>query len=415
MFADTNRPVPAAIDGRRWSVRPSNGLTGGANTRRAELFAPFIDTPTARFIRNHELMHARITPQVEPGAVAKKHGCTFEALQWSEDMRVDRALARRGLVPDGAIADDEADVIAGNCGKDPRLAAGAIMANWDCAGPRERITAALGRLGWTDEALSILESRLERIIDGALAAAAPRRRRRGAPDAMVSAKGFTKFTVPLARLFDAEFPPGGDDGIGNGKPNPIVERIPGMAAWAPIADIRKLPLPNTVRPRRPVGRRFSDTGVIPTALHRLPVDGTVFGTRRRAKGGTILCDASGSMHYSDEDIARILREAPAATVAFYAGAKTSYRKGYGRIIIGASNGRAATVDDILGSLPGQHNLIDGPALRWLARQPAPRVWVSDEGVGGLGDFGRGGLCHAECLAICRAADIKIVRHIGLLK
>lgn len=413
---DTNRPVPAAIDGRRWIVQPSGGLTGGTNTRKAELFAPLLDTPTARFIRNHELMHARITPRVDPAAVAKKHGCTFEAMQWAEDWRVEKALERRGLIPADAITDAEADLIAGNCGPDPRLAAGALLANWDCGGAFGRLCDALIRAGWKPEAVDTLCERIDRIIDGATASLSRRRRgRRPAENPLESHKGFTKITVPLARLFDAEFPPGGGDETSKGKPNPEVERIPGLAAWAPIADIRKLALPNQVRPRRPIGRRFSDTGVIPSAVHRLPSDGSIFATRRRAKGGTILCDASGSMHYSDDDISRIVREAPAATIAFYAGEKTGRGKGYGRIAIGAANGRAANVHDILRAMPGGHNLIDAPALRWLARQPEPRVWVSDEGVGGLADFGRGGPAHMECLAICRAANIRIVRSIDALK
>lgn len=420
---DMNRPVPAAIDGRRWVVAGSGGLSGATNTRRAELFAPLVDTPTARFVRNHELMHARITPHVDPSAVAKKNGCTFEALQWSEDWRVEKALARRGLIPPDAISDAEADLIAANVGMDPRLAAGAILSNWDChgrhgfcGGPRDRIQDAMVRAGWKPEALGRIIDKVEWIIDGAMAAAFPRRRRgrRPAVHPIETSKGFAKITIPMARMFDAEFPPGGETTDGSGRPNPVVDRIPGMSQWAPIADIRKLPMPNHVRPRRPVGRRFSDAGVIPSAVHRMPVDGSIFGTKRRAKGGTILCDASGSMNYDDADVSRILREAPAATVAFYAGAKRG-KASFGRIIIGASNGRAAAVDDVMRALPGGHNLIDAPALRWLARQPAPRVWVSDEGVGGMSDFGTGGVAHAECLAICRAAGIRIVPHIDALK
>jgi hypothetical protein len=31
------------------------------------------------------------------------------------------------------------------------------------------------------------------------------------------------------------------------------------------------------------------------------------------------------------------------------------------------------------------NVVDGPALQWLSQQKAPRVWVSDGDVTGLGD------------------------------
>ena len=34
---------------------------------------------------------------------------------------------------------------------------------------------------------------------------------------------------------------------------------------------------------------------------------------------------------------------------------------------------------------GIGNIVDGPALRWLAAQPEPRVWVCDGVVTGCGD------------------------------
>ena len=34
---------------------------------------------------------------------------------------------------------------------------------------------------------------------------------------------------------------------------------------------------------------------------------------------------------------------------------------------------------------GCGNVVDGPALEWLERQPRPRVWLSDGGVTGVDD------------------------------
>jgi hypothetical protein len=415
---DSNRPVPAAIDGRKWTVRGTSGLSGATSTRRAELFAPLVDTPTARLIRNHELVHAKITPQIDPATACKRYGCTFEALQWSEDWRVSEAMNRRDLAPDGAIDEREADTIAAAAGRDARIAAGAIMANWATVGPRENVEEALVRAGWTWDEVDALRAQVESCILGAMAGAGrSRRRRRGrssAPPLMERSTGFSKITVPLARLFDAAFPPGQPPRGRNGDPGSIVDRIKGQTIWAPVADIVKLPMPRAVKPRRPLGRRFSDAGVVPSAVHRLPTDGAIFTTKRRARGGTILCDASGSMNYCDDDIERIIRDAPAAKIAFYAGTPRG-RGAYGRIVIAADRGRAATVAAVHDALPGGNNLIDGPALRWLARQPAPRFWVSDEEVGGMGDYGKHGVAHAECMQICAAAGIKVVPSIDCLK
>jgi len=42
------------------------------------------------------------------------------------------------------------------------------------------------------------------------------------------------------------------------------------------------------------------------------------------------------------------------------------------------------------ALRGRHgsgNVVDGPALAWLARQPRPRIWFCDGAVTGIGDHG----------------------------
>jgi hypothetical protein len=219
-------------------------------------------------------------------------------------------------------------------------------------------------------------------------------------------------------MFDLEFPPvpppGRERADGEGRAvESKLRTIKGEGQWGTLAEVRRPDLTRTVRPRRPVGRRFSDVGVIPTAIHRLTTDGSVFGVKRRVKGGTVLCDASGSMHYSDADIERLLTEAPGSTIAFYS-ARGAWDP-TGRIVIGAQAGKACTVEEVKRNLPGQDNLIDGPALRWLARQPGPRFWITDGGVGGMSDFGKGGPCWAECEAICRAAGITIVPRVEALR
>ena len=421
---DSNRPVPAAIDGRKWSVAPAPGdLAGATDTRGAKLFAPVTDTPTGRMVRNHELAHARITPAMAAGTLCKRHGVTMEALQWSEDSRISTFLDNHDLVDRDALTDDESMSIARLCASSERSIAGAMLVNFDLPAQRERIEAALESCGVPRDDLSAIYERVDTMREAAARGArGPRRAGRRRPWSKIYAarEGFRLFTIPLAKRFDMEFPPAGADGeVKRRDPadratDRKVKAVKGRGAWADLRDIHRPRLDRTVRPRRAPCRRFSDSGVIPSAVHRLPTDGAIFAAKRRSKGGTVLCDASGSMSYSDSDIERLLQEAPGSTVAFYSGSNGGGAP-HGRIVIGADRGRAATVADVMSALPGNENLIDGPALRWLARQPAPRFWITDEGVGGVNDFGVGGPCHAECIAICRAANIKIVPRVESLR
>jgi hypothetical protein len=53
---------------------------------------------------------------------------------------------------------------------------------------------------------------------------------------------------------------------------------------------------------------------------------------------------------------------------------------------------------------GRGNVIDGPALRWLASQPGPRIWISDGRVTGVRDRSSLDLV-VEAMGICRRNQI----------
>jgi len=57
------------------------------------------------------------------------------------------------------------------------------------------------------------------------------------------------------------------------------------------------------------------------------------------------------------------------------------------------------------------NIVDVPALQWLARQPAPRLWISDGRVTGVGDR-RDRAIDERVRAICRAGRIERVPDVG---
>ncbi len=122
-------------------------------------------------------------------------------------------------------------------------------------------------------------------------------------------------------------------------------------------------------------------GSVVTAVHRMPIDGAIFRRPIRHRGGTILIDTSGSMRLSSEEIDRLVRVAGGATmVAMYSGDGDE-----GELRIIAKDGRRAVGMHL--DPYGQGNIVDLPALEWLAEQAMPRIWVSDGSVSGCGDRG----------------------------
>jgi hypothetical protein len=141
--------------------------------------------------------------------------------------------------------------------------------------------------------------------------------------------------------------------------------------------------------------RFPHRALIPAA------DGRAFGLKRRVHGGTILIDCSGSMNLTTDRLTSLVLRAPGATVALYAGLPGAES---GLLMVIATNGHFAEIEEATSRFGGG-NIIDGPALRWLSRQAAPRLWVSDGCVTGRGD--KPGInLNSETDSIIRTAGIR---------
>lgn len=124
-------------------------------------------------------------------------------------------------------------------------------------------------------------------------------------------------------------------------------------------------------------------------------DGRAFNQKLMTRGGTVLVDCSGSMSLSQQQIEDFFSLAPASTIAVYGGYTDGRR--CPPMIRGAVDHRpreAGVLVQIakkgknLGNLKLRDwvpmlNIVDGPALDWLLKQPAPRVWVSDGYVTGV--------------------------------
>lgn len=146
--------------------------------------------------------------------------------------------------------------------------------------------------------------------------------------------------------------------------------------------IVRAPLSVKLRAGRTPGRgwRAAAEGSHVRYLDRWLANRTIFGRRRRGRGAfTVLVDTSGSMSLRESDLDALLAATPSgALVAMYSG-----RGGEGELRIVADGGRRTTLEHLAPF--GGGNVVDVPALQWLLRRPAPRVWISDMGVTGVGD------------------------------
>lgn len=150
-------------------------------------------------------------------------------------------------------------------------------------------------------------------------------------------------------------------------------------------------------------RKQQDTGSHITRITRIVSDGFVFGEKKRVQGGTVVVDTSGSMAIKPADLQELLDKAPAATVAIYAQADgprpnpvTGRYEEYGILRVVVDKGRMAATEQLH---IGSGNLVDGPALDWLAKQPEPRFWVSDGYVIGSNGSGKAHLNY--CARVCK--------------
>jgi uncharacterized protein YlzI (FlbEa/FlbD family) len=142
------------------------------------------------------------------------------------------------------------------------------------------------------------------------------------------------------------------------------------------------PLTVNLQSRLKNGRSYrpADFGYNPKYINRYCIDKKIFKQKVTALGGTILIDASGSMSFDGQDILEVMQQLPAVTIAMYNGKSNT-----GDLRIIAKNGKRVT-EKYLDEHSGYGNVVDGPALEWLGKQPPRRLWVSDMAVfGGRGD------------------------------
>ena len=117
------------------------------------------------------------------------------------------------------------------------------------------------------------------------------------------------------------------------------------------------------------------------------------------------------MDFRGQDILDIMQLLPAVNIAMYNGSHNS-----GDLHVIARNGMRVD-DTYLAKHSGRGNVVDGPALRWLATMPARRIWVSDMYVFGssTGGSSSGFNLLKECYDICTQNKIINLKDIEEVK
>ncbi len=399
-------------DSRDQDWLPSNGAT---NKSARKIWVPL--EPGGEGVTRHELAHVRFSPERFPRV---RHPLIF--LQAVEDARINMALAEIGLpfVMDRAQQAHVAhlaarDVKSGNIAATIVRAIASLGTN---AAPitRSELEALPFRVSeWAIDWVDRTEVRLARARGRAGGPVAPFRvARRIARDLArdLDRRGLVDEHFSVDGMGCCLVVEEGDDGdrweglgLGKGGYARMMERrrLAG-AEGIPVGRMRIARPPLSVRQasvlRAGLARRTCATeGTRIARPDRLAIDRAIFHRTGRGGGATILVDTSGSMSLSGEDVEKLVRGAGgAAVVAIYSG-----RADEGELRIVAQGDRR--VESEFFEPFGSGNIVDLPALEWLAKQPAPRLWVSDGCVTGVGDEG----CHKileACLAVTKRAAIR---------
>lgn len=404
--------LPEAIDGGAWIHKPDGGM-GRVDLVNRTFTAPIDDSPESRFVRLHELAHTALTPSQAPDRLAKKHGVSIDALQVCEDARIQRHLSRRFRTSQmSALTSPElAEMVSSTLRYNQR----AKLMLLAVAALHTRTHNELAALRNHPDGAPFNADELRQItraVDVSKKINTELDTRTGKP--------LFRHTIAAARRLDSflgvaaaeESAPVSRDGD-EGESEEFISAPRTSRRSAVDTDesgtmtIKRAPLTKTAG-RNKAGNtpRASDSGAIPRHMHRYATDGRIFGIKRPAAGGTILIDASGSMELPSEEIAALLDIAPAATVAMYSGHAES---GFLTIIGERGKIAAPLAIDQARDLAGFGNIIDLPALEWLAKQPAPRLWVCDGVVTGVHDQTASEVLENHCRVAAIRGRIRRVR------
>lgn len=415
----TARVFPELVTGRRdedrveaWTVRVGSTQRGGASCDLSSrvLEVPLEPSATARVVRAHELLHARVSPHLDH-LIAALDEVTPRALECAEELRVNTLAARQGF--DVALLTDGSE----------RLGGIHVAERGDWGEALCFLVAVLGTGGERPFVLGLRKVRPEWRLGVSELSKYVRRLICEVPTNVLgdtsiidgAPVGYARFTLVVARLLTKA-----------------------QSALPPTDAMSARGFRRSLEPggrRAPSGRfadlRFDQTVALQSTGHRGPTkrsrpatSGTnlrypgrllsdqqrrMFAQTRTSIGGVVVIDQSGSMDLGLEDVRELLRVAPGALVVGY-----SHRPGD---VTGVPNAWLLAQHGRVHPSPpsGQvGNGVDGPVLRWAIRAARPTdqvVWVTDGQVTDSNDHPSAALT-AECALLVRQHRVRLARDIA---
>ena len=372
-----------------WTVEQGAPVRGEAHTNLTDrvMRVPFGNSPAARVIRAHEMIHAKVSPLAVPSSIVVDGVVVGdEAIRAAEEVRVNGLVKAAGFDID--LLTDGSERSTGK-----RIAEMGLTDGWNHAVTfgsaligTKALTAFLGGVSAGDKEMGeLLKATIKEIKKthtrlgkryGRKATASTELARY--PDGTELPQGFHNVALPLAVAIQLAMVSSSEDSQPGDIESDIRRRVEssGRGSWA-LPIIRKdLLLTQHVNGRIGRKRIASQTGTNPRRLDRMLTDPErrVFDRRSRGKGGIVLIDQSGSMRLSNTEIDAMVAEAPGCVIIGYSHAPGS--TAIPNIWVIANRGKVC--EQIPGGNGG--NGVDGPAIRFALthrRTGEPFVWVCD--------------------------------------
>ena len=439
-------------DNGEWEVDDCDARRGVPATSIMErvMLAPRADTPQARAIRAHEMMHAKVSPAGEWEQWQKRKIASVKAMVVAEELRVNYLCGKAGFDVQSHLTDgsETADGERYACTNDWVGAVHMAIATAGTASNKPFLNGIRRHNKLWGKALLSISKRAVKEMDkayktGYLASTEMDNRSKLAPRGFIFSEKIGEWVDRLCGMPPEEPQESSEesattvsagekddktithDNRGKNAPQPLSEKeildkilketphnMDRATApyWGELV-VERCPL--TVVANGNLGKKKSPSNVgrSPRRLHRYMTDPQkrIFDNKRRGMGGVVVIDASGSMTLTRNDVRKMLDASPGCTVIAYSDVDNC--KGAPNAWVLADKGRMVADADF--PEMGSGNGVDFPALEWgVAHKQhgnAPVIWVTDGGVCGPNQ-GFSPMLADQCVAYAKQNKILIVEN-----
>jgi len=371
--------VPSSI----WQVEGGTATRGDAYTDFTShvLRVPFHDTPEARLVRAHELVHAKVSP-TEDTETTRLMVSEFGArtLECAEEYRVNTLVDRAGF--DTALLSDGSEGKSGDMmSREDTREAWRELVNFAaaCAGTGAQKPLIAGVKKNNPEWAKLLSQMCRDLAKRANGISTEKLASTEIIDD--TPEGYARYTRDFARVIANYAGADPDADMVNkalARASNPGSRRPATGEWAALVWGKTEP-DVTSQKQDKLGRKkvASVSGrrlAYPSRLLTDP-ERRIFARASVGRGGVIVIDMSGSMDVSAEQIEALLKALPSATIVGYSH-KPGNLGGMANAWVLAKGGKRAAV------LPQGNvgNGCDYPIIQWATREriaSEPVVWVCD--------------------------------------